>query len=83
MVKRPDGFGRFEFAVMSGLRAAQLSRGCVPLVPVGTQKLTTTAQMEVAEYKVLRQWIAVIPMPVSVVLPAADSLVPAALAGIR
>lgn len=52
MVKRPVAFGRFEFAVLAGLRAAQLSRGCVPLVPTGGHKLTTTAQIEVAEYKV-------------------------------
>jgi hypothetical protein len=40
------------FSVLSSLRAAQLVRGCVPRVVVGTQKLITTAQMEVAEAKV-------------------------------
>ena len=54
MIKRPDDFGRFEFAVLSSLRAAQLSRGCLPLVTVGLHKLATTAQMEVAERKVVR-----------------------------
>jgi hypothetical protein len=32
MVKRPDGMNAFEFSVLSGLRAAQLSRGCTPRV---------------------------------------------------
>ena len=54
MVKRPTEIGKFEFAVLCGLRAAQLSRGCIALVPVADHKLTTTAQMEVAEYKVVR-----------------------------
>jgi len=53
VVRRPIGFGAFEFAVMSGLRALQLTRGCTPRVQ-GSQKLITTAQMEVAELKVLR-----------------------------
>jgi DNA-directed RNA polymerase subunit K/omega len=53
MVKRPEGMNRFEFSVLSGLRAVQLSRGCTPrVVPSG--KLTVTAQHEVAELKVIR-----------------------------
>jgi hypothetical protein len=40
------------FSVLSSLRAAQLVRGCVPRVVVGTQKLIAMAQMEVAEAKV-------------------------------
>jgi DNA-directed RNA polymerase subunit K/omega len=43
----PPGMTGFEFAVMSGLRAAQLLRGCTPRV-VSTHKLIVTAQMEVA-----------------------------------
>jgi len=54
MIKRPDAIGRFEFAVLSSLRAAQFSRGCVPLVDVGIHKMITTAQQEVARYKVER-----------------------------
>ena len=54
MVKRPVGFNPFEFAVLSGLRAAQLQRGCVPLVEAGL-KVTTTAQMEVAAFKIRRR----------------------------
>ena len=54
MVKRPAGFGAFEFAVIAGLRAVQLSHGCVPRVGDGTSKLITTAQMEVALHKVSR-----------------------------
>lgn len=53
MVKRPDGMNAFEFSVLSGLRAAQLHRGCTPRVPV-SQKLTITAQHEIAERKVVR-----------------------------
>ena len=48
MVKRPVEVGAFEFAVMAGLRAAQLTRGCIAQVPVGTHKSTTTAQLEMA-----------------------------------
>jgi hypothetical protein len=53
MVKRPAQYGAYRFAVLSGLRVAQLVRGSVPRVVVGQHKLTTTAQMEVAEMKVL------------------------------
>ena len=53
MVKRPAGFGAFEFAVLAGLRAAQLTRGCTPRVD-GVHKIAVTAQMEVAERKVER-----------------------------
>jgi DNA-directed RNA polymerase subunit K/omega len=53
VVKRPVGFGAYEFAVMAGLRAVQLARGCTPRVE-GAHKSTVTAQMEVAERKVAR-----------------------------
>jgi hypothetical protein len=53
MVKRPDGMNAFEFSVLSGLRAAQLHRGCAPRVPQ-SQKVAVTAQHEVAERKVVR-----------------------------
>ncbi len=52
MIKRPDGMNAFEFAVLSGLRAAQLVRGCTPRV-AQSAKVTVTAQHEVAEGKVL------------------------------
>jgi DNA-directed RNA polymerase subunit K/omega len=42
----------FEFAVLSGLRAAQLHRGCIPRVEQ-SPKVAVTAQREVAERKVL------------------------------
>ena len=64
MVKRPVEIGAFEFAVMCGLRAAQLSRGCTALVPLEGQKLTTTAQREVAQRKVMRE-----PVPVVALVP--------------
>jgi DNA-directed RNA polymerase subunit K/omega len=51
MVKRPAGIGAFEFAVLSALRACQLTRGCTPRVE-GAHKLAVTAQLEVAERKV-------------------------------
>jgi DNA-directed RNA polymerase subunit K/omega len=53
MVKRPDSINKFEFAVVSSLRAAQLMRGCVPRVDT-TQKMIMTAQLEVAAGKVVR-----------------------------
>lgn len=53
MVKRPDGMNAFEFSVLSGLRAAQLQRGCTARVPQSA-KVTVTAQHEIAERKVVR-----------------------------
>jgi len=53
MVKRPTDMNAFEFAVVSGLRAAQLHRGCTPRVE-RCAKVAVTAQHEVAERKVLR-----------------------------
>ena len=44
---------KFEFAVVSSLRAVQLMRGCVPRV-VTAQKMIMTAQLEVATGKVVR-----------------------------
>jgi len=51
MVRRPDGISTFQFAVLSGLRAAQLYRGCQPRVEPSA-KVAITAQQEVAEGKV-------------------------------
>ena len=61
MVKRPDGMNAFEFAVLSGLRAAQLHRGCTPRVEQ-SHKVAVTAQHEIAERKVLRVPAAVEPI---------------------
>lgn len=52
MINRPIDLSAFEFVVLSGLRAAQLIRGCTPRVE-GEHKLIMTAQMEVAEGKVV------------------------------
>ena len=52
MVRRPDHMNAFEFAVLSGLRTAQLQRGCTPRVEQ-SPKTAVTAQHEVAEGKVL------------------------------
>jgi len=53
MVKRPDGINAFEFAVLCGLRAAQLQRGCTPRV-LPSEKIAVTAQHELAERKIVR-----------------------------
>ena len=53
MIHRPPDVGVFEFVVLAGLRAAQLTRGCIPRVE-GAHKIITTAQMEVAAVKVVR-----------------------------
>jgi DNA-directed RNA polymerase subunit K/omega len=53
MIKRPDEMNRFEFAVLSSLRAAQLQRGCTPRVPP-SGKTAVTAQHELAERKIVR-----------------------------
>ena len=52
MIKPPDGMNVFEFAVLSGLRAAQLYRGCTPRVEESS-KVAVTAQREIAQQKVL------------------------------
>ena len=54
VIDRPVEFNAFEFAVLAGLRATQLSRGCTPRVP-GAAKVTVTAQMEVAARKIVRE----------------------------
>jgi hypothetical protein len=54
VVQRPGDLAAFEFAVLAGLRAGQLARGCTPRVTCG-HKIIITAQMEVAERKVMRQ----------------------------
>jgi DNA-directed RNA polymerase subunit K/omega len=53
MVVRPAGTSALEFAVVSGLRAAQLMRGSTPRVASG-HKIITTAQLEVAAGKIVR-----------------------------
>jgi DNA-directed RNA polymerase subunit K/omega len=53
MVRPPAGFSVFEFVVLSGLRAVQLSRGCTPRVE-GPHKRIVIAQLEVASGAVVR-----------------------------
>jgi hypothetical protein len=53
MVQRPASMNALEFAVVCGLRAAQLHRGCAPRVEA-CPKIAVTAQHEVAARKVLR-----------------------------
>ena len=62
MVQRPIEFNPFEFAVLAGLRAGQLSRGCTPRV-TASEKVTVTAQLEVAAGKIVSE-----PMPAIVVV---------------
>jgi hypothetical protein len=54
MVHRPADQPAFEFVVVSGLRAAQLMRGCIARVETGHSKRITIAQLEVASGKVAR-----------------------------
>ena len=54
MVRRPSDMKAFEFAVVSGLRSAQLQRGCTPRVE-RREKVAVTAQHEVADRKVLAE----------------------------
>lgn len=49
---RPDGINAFEFVRVAAQRAAQLMGGCLPRVPVGSHKVATVAQFEVAAGKV-------------------------------
>lgn len=53
MVHRPPEIPAFEFVVLSGLRAAQLMRGCIARVE-STHKRIETAQIEVATGLVVR-----------------------------
>ena len=53
MVHRPSEFSAFEFVVLSGLRAAQLMRGCIPRIEGGHKRIVT-AQLEVATGKVVQ-----------------------------
>jgi DNA-directed RNA polymerase subunit K/omega len=59
MVQRPVEISAFEFAVLAGLRAAQLARGCTPRV-ISSSKLIIIAQLEVAERKVIREKLAAV-----------------------
>jgi DNA-directed RNA polymerase subunit K/omega len=53
VIRRPLDIGRFEFVVLSALRAAQLLRGCPPKIDV-EHKVTTTAQLEISSGAVTR-----------------------------
>jgi DNA-directed RNA polymerase subunit K/omega len=61
VIHRPTEFSAFEFVVLSGLRAAQLMRGCTPKIEPG-HKTIVTAQMEIASYKVLQAARAILPV---------------------
>ena len=66
MVQRPIELNAFEFAVLAGLRANQLARGCTPRVKCA-DKVTVTAQMEVAQGKIVREITAAVVAPSIVV----------------
>ncbi len=53
LVERPAHLSKFEFVVLSSLRAVQLLRGCTPRVD-GVHKRVVIAQMEVASGVVVR-----------------------------
>jgi DNA-directed RNA polymerase subunit K/omega len=53
MVERPAHLSKFEFVILSSLRAVQLLRGCTPRVE-GVHKRVVIAQMEVANGLVVR-----------------------------
>jgi DNA-directed RNA polymerase subunit K/omega len=54
VVHRPVEFSAFEFAVLAGLRAAQLARGCTPRVSA-SNKVAVIAQLEIAEHMIVRE----------------------------
>ena len=73
-MNRPADIGKFQFVVLSSLRAAQLLRGCLPRVD-GGHKRTVTAQMEISSGMVKQDFT---PLAVDVtepipVLVAADT----------
>lgn len=47
-MRPPVGVGAYSFAVLSGLRATQLMRGCIPKIDPGVHKPIVVAQLEVA-----------------------------------
>ena len=55
MVHRPVDMNQFEFVIVSGLRAAQLMKGCTPRV-AQSHKPITTAQREVVEGRIVVSW---------------------------
>jgi hypothetical protein len=63
VIQRPTHIGAFQFVVLAALRAAQLTRGCVPRV-AGLHKITVTAQLEVSEGRV-----AALDIPPAIVVP--------------
>jgi len=53
MVERPAHLSKFEFVILSSLRAVQLLRGSVPRI-TSVHKRVVIAQMEVASGLVIR-----------------------------
>ena len=60
MIHRPTTIGSFHFVVLAALRTKQLVRGCTPLVTAG-RRPSITAQMEVADGKIIASASAPIP----------------------
>lgn len=63
MIRPPGEMGGFEFAVLAGLRVAQLTRGCLPRVDGGDHTKAVIAQLEVAEGKIRPVVNVTIPVP--------------------
>jgi DNA-directed RNA polymerase subunit K/omega len=61
VIHRPASLNAFEFAILAGLRAKQLVRGCTPRVD-GHTKVAVIAQMEVAEGKIVRDPVVIAPV---------------------
>jgi len=61
VIHRPAGVGAFQFVVLATLRAAQLVRGCTPKID-SHHKATVTAQVEVAEGKVIQVCDVAVPL---------------------
>ena len=82
VVQRPTELGAFEFVVLSTLRAAQLMRGCIPLIERGVHKATVIAQFEVASGKIRNVPMDMRPLVVTgipAIAAIATSVVPPAL----
>ena len=72
-MNRPADIGKFQFVVLSSLRAAQLLRGCVPRID-GGHKRTVTAQLEISLGMVKQDFT---PLAVAVTEPIPALAVPA------
>ena len=71
-MRQPEGMSRFEFVVVSSLRAAQLMRGCVPHVRVDHKRIVI-AQMEVIGGSVVGVYVRPLLDAAAAQAPSADA----------